>query len=206
MNWLVIARRTAIFLMAVAIATVGLLIYAFYHEQGATLSPATPSAAANIHCLQSPEYLVVDENPGLPNLDVIAKHKASAGEVLPCTTATSSSDIVIQNDLPEDVLGLTEHFLIIDSGTGPPPRGLIIYDLNAQTSTYTDTYSTPLTIATGSVTYWESTTQSVTSANCPDLAQYSTDGLGAVIESEVTLDLDTLTKTSLGQFRCEPTQ
>jgi hypothetical protein len=38
------------------------------------------------------------------------------------------------------------------------------------------------------------------------LAQYTADGLGAVIESNVVLDFPSLTKKVLGEYRCEPTQ
>jgi hypothetical protein len=192
----------------------GWLWYAFHHPQGG--SPSTPSAAIStkIDCFQSPEYFVIDNNPGLPGLDIVAKHKTSIDEAIPCvapatapvTVASAPSDVVVRNDLPEFILGLTEHFLIIDSGTAPPPRGLIVYDLDVRTSTYADTYSPPIAIATGTVTYWASTKQIVTKTNCPDLSQYTADGLGVVIESNVILDLSTLSKKELGDYRCEPTQ
>lgn len=191
------------------IVFVGLLVYGFYYPRGSapdSTSTSNGTGTANINCIQSSDYFVIDKNPTAPGLDIVAKHKTSADEVIACTNIVASSDVVLQNDLPEQVLGVTGKFLIVDSGTAPPPRGLIIYDLDAQTSTYGDTYSEPLTIATDSVTYWASTRQAVTAANCPDLAQYTKDGLGAVIESHVTLDLTKLIKTSLGEFRCEPTQ
>jgi hypothetical protein len=153
---------------------------------------------------------VIDNNPGLPGLDIVAKHKTSADEAMPCvapaTVASALSDVVVRNDLPEFILGLTEHFLIIDSGTAPPPRGLIVYDLDVRTSTYADTYSPPIAIATGTVTYWASTKQIVTKTNCLDIGQYTADGLGVVIESHVVLNLSTLSKKELGEYRCEPTQ
>ena len=156
--------------------------------------------------MESPEYFVIDNNPGLPGLDVVAKHKKDASETMPCVNVVASSDVVIQNDLPEFVLGLAENFLIVDSGTAPPPRGLKIYDMDAQSSTYSDTYSPPISIATGTVTYWASTKQVVTTANCPGLDQYTADGLGAVIASHVVLNLSALSKKELGEYRCEPTQ
>jgi hypothetical protein len=194
-------RKTSIFFAAVAIAVATLLFYEFHHPQGKNL----PSSS-NIKCMESPEYFVIDNDPGLPGLDVVAKHKKNTNEMIPCADVVASSDVVVQNSLPEFVLGLTENFLIVDSGTAPPPRGLEIYDLDVQSSTYADTYSPPISITTGTVTYWASTKQTVTKTNCPDLDQYTADGLGAVITSHVVLDLSTLSKKELGEYRCEPTQ
>lgn len=202
-------QKLLLILAAIVVVSVALLVYGFNHPQGGasqTPSVSSSSTAVTINCLQSPEYLVVDRNPGTPGLDLIVKHKTSVDQLIACTDLVASSDVVVQNDLPEFVLGLTEHFLIVDSGTAPPPRGLVIYDLDIQTSTYTDTYSEPITIATGTVTYWASTKQVPTLANCPDLAQYKANGLGAVIESHVILDLSMLSKKALGESRCGPTQ
>lgn len=203
-----LVRKVLLFLLLAIAAAVGALVYAYHHNEGAS-SPPGPSAsstAANITCMQSPEYFVVVNGPQEPGLDVIAKHKTSPDETFPCADVAAAGDVVVQNDLPEFVLGVAQQFLVIDSGTAPPPRGLIVYDLDAQTSTFTDTYSPPIDIATDTVTYWEATKQAPTTANCPDLAQYSADGLGAVIESHVSLDLDTMAVTPLGAHQCEPVQ
>jgi hypothetical protein len=188
----------------VVVAVAGFLIYIFCPRKGVPPPPSVSST--DINCTQGQEYFVVDNNPGSPGINIVAKHKTSADETFACANTVVSSDVVVRNDLPEFVLGLDGHFLIIDSGTAPPPRGLVIYNLDTQTSTYTDTYAPPINIATGTVTYWEATKRAVTKGNCPDLGQYTADGLGAVIESHVVLDLSTLTTKALGSYRCEPTQ
>ncbi len=196
-------RKIAIFIIVVAIVAGGLLFYGFKHPQKE--NPASVPVS-NANCMESSRYFVVDNNPGLPGLDVVAKHKTSPDETIPCAGGAEAGDVVIQNDLPEFVLGLAENFLIIDSGTAPPPRGLELYDLDAQTSTYTDQYSDPISIASDSITYWEPIRRAVTLKNCPDFDQYTADGLGAVIESHITLNLPALTKEDLGESRCVPTQ
>lgn len=203
-----VARKVLLLFFVAAVVAIGALVYAYYHNKSGIPPPGSSAspAAAGIVCMQSPEYFVVDIGPEGPGLDVIAKHKTSANEAFPCTDAVAKGDVVVQNDLPEFVLGVAEHFLVIDSGTAPPPRGLIIYDLDTQTSTFSDTYSPPIDIATGTVTYWEVTSQAPTARNCPALAQYSSDGLGAVIESRVTLELATMKAVPLGASQCAPTQ
>jgi len=98
------------------------------------------------------------------------------------------------------------NLLIVDQGTAPPPRGLIIYDLNTKKKVFQDSYSTPLDITNTTITYWNPTTQKVTVENCSDYVKWTSQGLGTEIESRVSLDLTTLTKKGLGQYRCQPTQ
>lgn len=101
---------------------------------------------------------------------------------------------------------LAGNFLIIDQGTAPYPRGLLIYNLNLKRQVFSDRYSTPLDIKSDTINYWASTTQQVTVANCPDSAQWFASGLGAEIETHVSLNLSTLTKTNLEETRCRSMQ
>lgn len=198
-------RNIFLFLILVALLCIAWLIYAFYH-----VNPSTPpTTEANANCYESAQYLVIDKNPGLPGLDLAIRHKSDPNEIISCEAEASLSAqgaTILQNDLPEDVIGLSEQFLIIDSGTAPPPRGLIVYNLDTQTSTFMDTYSPPVTIATGTITYWEKTKTAPTPSNCSNLSQFQTEGLDAVIEEQISLDLATLKKTDLGQMQCVPTQ
>jgi len=102
--------------------------------------------------------------------------------------------------------GISGNFLIIDQGTAPDPRGLIIYDLNAKKEVLSDKYSSPLDITSTAVSYWNPTSQKVTVQNCPDSVTWEKQGLGAEIEAYVSFDLTTLTKKDLGQTRCKVTQ
>ncbi len=197
----------------------GVLWYAYRHPQGPQSSPSAPSTAtASVRCMDSPEYFVIDRNPGAPGLDVVAVRKTDAGMTFPCTASStaallspssSSSFVQLQNDLPEFVLGIAgSRFLIVDSGTAPPPRGLLVYDLSSHSEhpAFTDTYDRPISLATDTVTYWEATTQAVTKANCPDAGTWTSQGLGSVMVSHVELALPALTVKALGEYRCEPTQ
>ncbi|MCX6741495.1 MAG: hypothetical protein NTY61_03810, partial [Candidatus Parcubacteria bacterium] len=61
--------------------------------------------------------------------------------------------------------GLEGNFLIIDQGTAPYPRGLIIYDLRSKKQVLSDRYSQPLDITSATVSYWNPTNQKVTAQN-----------------------------------------
>ena len=49
-----------------------------------------------------------------------------------CEYVAKPDDLEIRNEWAEYFLGLQGDLLILDSGTGPDPRGLIIWDLKKQ--------------------------------------------------------------------------
>lgn len=103
-------------------------------------------------------------------------------------------------------LGTTQHYVLLDTGTAPPPRILSVLDTALGTTTYTDQYNTPTQIGNGTFSYWQPTKTAPTAANCPDLATWTSQGLGAGIERHVTLDLATRAVTDLGEQRCSARQ
>lgn len=106
----------------------------------------------------------------------------------------------------ESFLATTTDYLLIDSGTAPGPRGLTFYDLNKCEKVLTVRYSKPVDVKTDSITYWEPIDTKPTEANCPDLSEWESSGLGAGIESRVTINMKDLSKKSLNQFRCSARQ
>ena len=103
-------------------------------------------------------------------------------------------------------LGTTQHYLLLDTGTAPPPRILSVLDLSVGTTTYTGQYNTPTAIGEGIFTFWQPTATPPTAANCPDLSTWHSQGLGAGLERHVTLNLATLEVTDLGEVRCSARQ
>ncbi len=102
--------------------------------------------------------------------------------------------------------GLEGNYLIIDQGTAPDPRGLIIYDLSSKEEVLNERYSSPLDISANSVAFWSPTSAEPTGENCPDLSFWQGNGLGAEIESHVSFNLTTLTKSDLNETRCHAVQ
>ena len=103
-------------------------------------------------------------------------------------------------------LGTTGNYILLDTGTAPPPRILSVLDLSVGTTTYSGQYNTPTSIGDGTFTFWQPTTTKPTAQNCPDLATWQSQGLGAGIETHVTLNLATLGITDLGEVRCAARQ
>ncbi len=164
-------------------------------------------ALSDKNCHDFPQYFVVEgEIPDSVGINLLIKYKTSPEQKFPCTYSKDTNDFEIKNQFAEYYWGITDHFLILDSGTGPDPRGLIVYDLSTRKQVFEDQYSHPATIGNGTVDYWTPTKTKATKSNCSESTEYNSAGLGAIIESHVSLELTTLTKKDLGQTRCSPTQ
>ncbi len=158
-------------------------------------------------CVSNDKYFVVEKrliNSG--GSDILVKYKKTKDQKYSCEYLASNSDFQIKNEWAEYVFALENNFLILDSGTGPPPRGLIVYDLTSRKKVFTDSYSNPIAISSNTVTYWSPINTKPDETNCPKITEYTSDGLGAEIETHVVLTLSTLNRTYLGEYRCSATQ
>jgi len=103
-------------------------------------------------------------------------------------------------------IALENNFLILDQGTAPDPRGLIVHDLNLQKKVYSDRYSKPIEVKNNTITYWSPTSQKVTVENCPESTGWYKNGLGAGIESHIIVSLKDFSVKNLGETRCSARQ
>lgn len=127
---------------------------------------------------------------------------------------STGNEFEIKNENAEYFLTFAGHFAVLDSGTAPEPRGLIVYDLNSKKKVFTDSYAKPVTASSSVLTYWRPSgsrdTKSTTGAeavipttqNCPELNTYISNGLGALILNKVSVDLETGNKALLGETKC----
>ena len=165
------------------------------------------ATGSHVGCIDSPKYFVVTRDlAGSVGSSILVRYKTSDTQQFPCAYAAGKDDLEL--NLPDAgyFYGLTHNFLILDFGTAPPPRRLEIYDLNSRKNVFSDQYSPSTTISDYAVTYWSPATTTPTIANCPDLNTWKSEGLGAEIEAHISLDLLTLVKTTLGEYRCQPVQ
>lgn len=170
-------------------------------------SSTQTSAPSAVNCTSSAQYFVISSDlTDSVGSNILVKYKTSPGQVIPCVYTPASGDFELKDADAEYFFGLAGHFLVLDRGTGPEPRELIVYDLNSRQEVYSDQYSSPVIFATTTITYWTPVATKVTAANCPQLGEFSADDLGAEIESHVILNLPDLTETNLQEFRCSPTQ
>jgi hypothetical protein len=161
----------------------------------------------NVICNESPKYLIVSRKlVDSPGSDILVKYKTAEEQNIPCDYKIEKTDFEIKNESAEYFFGLTDDFLVLDSGTAPYPRGLIVYDLINRKKIYTDKYSQPATVKNGVITYWSPTDKKVDDKNCPEYAKYTSEGLGVEIEAHINLGLGNLNKKDTGEYRCSPTQ
>jgi len=159
----------------------------------------------DLTCSENSKYIAIAKSDnGVSN--IIVKNKTDDSEQISCVYSAEKNDFELKSLKATYFLALTDNFLILDSGTAPEPRGLIVYKLSNQKKVFEDRYARPITTSGDTITYWSPTSIKPTKANCPQLNEWSAGGLGAVIEAHVTLDLTNLSKKDLREYRCNPTQ
>lgn len=161
-----------------------------------------------VRCITFPNYVIVEKSLA-PNVgtDILVKYITATDTVPTCAYAPGVGDYAISGtNTAQYFLGLENNFLLLDNGTAPPPRGLTIFDLSTRKKAFQDKYSGPVMAQHNTVEYWSPTDISVTQANCPDKDVFAQQGLGAVLEERVSLNLSTMTKNPLGQIQCVAVQ
>lgn len=154
-------------------------------------------------CVGNDKYFVIESKlTDSVGANHLTKYKTDGNQNFDCKYVVEKGDFEIRNERAEYTLALENNFLILDSGTGPTPRGFIAYDLNLRKKVYEDSYSQPINIQNNLVDYWTVTTKPVTEQNCPEFKKWEERGLGSVIDARVSLNLSTLIKKELGEYRC----
>jgi hypothetical protein len=171
---------------------------------------SSTSPDGSVECYQNQKYFVALKDGQSKDSRVLIKLKNSQNSYNDCSYDLEKSDFEIKEWITM-VLGLENNFLLTDSGTGPGPRLLTIYDLNKGTTQgtsylYDGTYDRPFEISNNTITYWEVKSDIANKTNCPILAENESNGFGSIIETHIKLDLITLKKEFLGEDRCTPTQ
>lgn len=172
---------------------------------------ATPLAAwsrGDERCFQYPNYTVSTTTVSNTPIQIITVRPAS----IPCQQiAAHHKDqpiLVIKNEY-EFFLGLAGNVLITDSGSGPDGRVLTLYSINKRLPFLRfDDYSDEakdLVVKSNKLVLWYKTSYA-TKANCRQYNQWTTQGFGAVMESQVSVDLDSHRVVDTTRRRCQPRQ
>ncbi len=168
-----------------------------------TVYKGQPVKGDNGECYENDNYfVVVHPDSG----DFLVKYKDGGKTNYECVYKKEATDLEIKNEWADWYLGLENNFLLIDSGTGPPPRGLKVYDLEKRLRIYRTAYSGPVNVSNNSVEFWREISVEATSENCPKKDYWEEKSLGAAIEEHVRFDLINLSETSLNEYRCTPRQ
>ncbi len=157
-------------------------------------------------CNENNKYYVISKDiSGSGENRLLIKYKKDYTQQVACAYNIGKTDFEIKGEF-QNFLALTDNFIILDAGTGPEPRGLIVYNLNTRKRVYDDSYGKPVLTQGDTVTYWSPIAEKATKANCSKFDEWTAQGLPPIIEAHVTLNLLDLTKKDLRENRCVPTQ
>lgn len=161
----------------------------------------------SVKCFESPKYFAIQKSRNdSVGSDILVKFKSSPDQKIDCVYSPAKNDFEITNDSAEYFLAFTSNYILLDSGTAPEPRGLIAYNLDTGVKTYTDRYSKPVTSIANTITYWSPGDIVPTNDNCPDLKEFTSNGLGSLIEIKISVNLDTHTTSDTGESKCIATE
>ncbi len=124
-----------------------------------------------------------------------------------CGAQPRATNLVV-NRGASHFLGRIGRYLLVDQGTGPSLRHLLLFDVTTRRQAYQVGYSRPLAVDGPTLSFWSPTPILATAANCAALAQIKSNGLHATIERRVSLALQTATPTLIEStaLRCEAVQ
>lgn len=200
-------NKTALSIIAIIfVVTIG-----YWYWQDATPnettepSEETTSTAGGLSCHQNEEYFVAVRQRGQEvGEDILVKRKGEARD-FHCAYEIASGDREFNQEAGH-FFDLSEKYLFIDQGTAPPPRTIIVMDLETGEEVYRDLYNRPAAVVGDILTYWKPIDTVPTEDNCPELREWETGGLGAGLEEEVSLNLNGLTVAESGELRCSARQ
>jgi hypothetical protein len=178
--------------------SIGLLIFA--------LMPVIVFAKSSLECHKSRGFMVIERrNIDAVSTDFLVKPIREDRLSNSCEYNVQPGDFEIPNETAEYFLGLHDYLLILDSGTGPSPRGFIIWDIAKRHKVYQGSYSEPITLAAEALLFWVESAPT-SEKNCPQKSKWQANGLGAAFETQIKLSLQDFKINKLTNTRCSPRQ
>lgn len=163
-----------------------------------------PTLAQEAQCFQNENFLVIaQERVEDVGMDILVRSPARGK--IKCEYAERTGDFIVNSD--GDALwyqGLAGNYLVLTRSTGPD-GDIVIYNLATQELLLDEPADAEMTIGDAYVTFWQRT-KAGTAKNCPEFAEYTANGLGAVIAEERVLDIATGNIATTGQKHCTATQ
>jgi len=126
---------------------------------------------------------------------------------LPCGAGPSRARLVFDRGASYFV-GRVGRYLVVDQGTGPSFRHLVLFDSTSRRQAFRIGYSELVGAKGNAIHFWAMTRLAAVAANCPSLAEIRRNGLTPVIERLNRLGLDAARPTlrESGTLRCASVQ
>ena len=181
--------------------------------QGAT--PLSAWSRGEARCYQYPNYTVSETstaNTGSKDEARFISIITVRASKIPCKQIhklTDNQSIFTIKKGFEFFQGLAGNVLITDSGSAPDGRILTLYNVDKRSKflQFDDYADDPkdLAIKNNKLTLWYKTSYA-TKTNCRQYKQWTTQGFGAVLESQVSVDLTSHRVVDTSRRRCQPRQ
>jgi len=169
-------------------------------------TPISTWARGDERCFQYPKYTVSVTPITNTPIETITVRSASAQCRQINKHIKDKPVFVIKKDF-EFFLGLADNVLITDTGSGPDGRILTLYAIDRQEKflQFDDYSDEDLVLKGNKLILWRKTSYA-SQNNCPQYKQWTSQGLGAVIETEVVVDLTTHRVSNTSRRRCQARQ
>jgi hypothetical protein len=155
-----------------------------------------------LRCHSSSKYFVIEkETKNRIGTDFLIKPKSNKTQSFPCKYLVAKNDFEIKNEDAEYFIDLVEDKLILDSGTSPDLRNLVIWDLSRQRKAYIGSYSQPVTIGSNTIEFWGERRRAV-AKECPQGLHSKKLGLRTAIETRVILNSSNFNAEKTTKTRC----
>lgn len=166
------------------------------------LCGAAWASAEQTVCHEGPVHLIVEGQTGEVGTHFLVKYKSKNPTASPrlCDYVIEPGDFEIHNEDAEYFLALRGDLLILDSGTGPEPRGLIIWNLKQRAKVYSGIYA-DATLNDEYIEFWLPSAEASVK-DCPEASEWLAGGLSATIETRVRLEFSDLEVQTSTQTRC----
>lgn len=164
------------------------------HAQAAIFDSVQVVRTPRSNCYRTALYTVVE----VARTEEVGSDHFIGNATRPCDADSLAADFVVRNEWAEYFAGLRGHFLILDSGTGPDMRGLLVFDLQTRRRTFQGLYANFERGATNdAIGVWQPYDLPTLRPGCPVI-----EGFGHGVDSLVWLNLRTGKTSYAGQVRC----
>lgn len=171
-------------------------------------APIAAWSRGDVRCFEYPNYTVSESTTTRREsmMSTIAVRTANTK----CTQINETNNkkpiFVIQQEF-EFFQGLAGNVLITDSGSGPDFRLLTLYDIRQKSKfLQLDDYSDEgMALKSNKLIVWRKTSNANPN-NCPQYNLWTSQSLGAVIETQISIDLASHRVVTTAKQRCRPRQ
>jgi len=176
-------------------------------------APIAAWSRGDVRCFDYPKYTVSESsernttNNGAARFSTTIAVRAASTRCKQINPKNQNKTTFVINNSFEFFQGLVNNVLITDSGSGPDGRVLKLYDIEKQSEflQFTDYSDTDMTLRRNELIFWRKTGPA-SKQNCRQYNEWSAQGLGAVIETQVIVDFATRRARETTQRRCQPRQ